>query len=65
MTKRNIEIIVSPDGALRIDAVGFAGQDCEKATAFLEQALGKATRRRHTPDYYRRARVHRTQRLGQ
>ena len=44
--KRTIEIIVQPDGQIAIEAMGFAGPDCEKATAFLEQALGVATDRR-------------------
>ena len=65
MGQRNIELIVRPDGALTIDAVGFTGADCEKATAFLEQALGDATQKTRKPEYYRRARVHNPQRLGQ
>ena len=65
MTKRNIEVIVSADGALSIDAVGFTGPDCEKATAFLEQALGCATQKKRKPDYHRRAFTKRVQRLGQ
>ena len=65
MARKSIELTIGPDGQLSIEAVGFSGPDCEKATAFLEQVLGKATRKRHTPDYYRRARVHNTPRLGQ
>ena len=65
MARRSIELTVEPDGQLRIEAVGFSGPDCEKATAFLEQVLGKATHKRHTPDYYRRARFYKIQRLGQ
>ena len=42
---KSIEVIVQPDGSLKIDAVGFQGADCEKATAFLEQALGQTTGR--------------------
>ena len=40
MTK-TIEVIVQPDGSLKIDAVGFHGADCERATRYLEAALGK------------------------
>ena len=44
---RSIEIIVAPTGEVRIDAVNFKGADCEAATRFLEEALGKAgTRQR-------------------
>ena len=38
--KRTIEIIISPQGQVQIDAVGFKGPDCELATRFLEEALG-------------------------
>jgi Protein of unknown function (DUF2997) len=37
---RSIEVIITPIGEVKIDAVGFKGVDCEKATAFLEAALG-------------------------
>ena len=59
---RTIEVIIQPDGSLKIDAVGFQGADCEKATAFLEEALGETTGRQKKPEYYRQAR--REQRVG-
>jgi hypothetical protein len=37
---RTIEIIIGTTGEIQIDAVGFKGPDREKATAFLEEALG-------------------------
>ena len=61
---KQIEIIVEPDGTVRIEAKAFSGVECEQATAFLEEALGKVSSRERTPDYYRPARVNRTQRLG-
>jgi hypothetical protein len=64
MKRRSIELTVEPNGQINIEAVGFSGPDCEKATAFLEQVLGKTTDKRHTPDYHRRARVQQRQRLG-
>lgn len=59
---RTIEVIVDAAGQIKIDAVGFQGADCEKATAFLEQALGKTAARQKKPEYYRQAR--RQQRVG-
>ena len=61
MTK-TIEVIVQPDGSLKIDAVGFQGADCEKATAFLEEALGQITDKQKKPEYYRH--IRRQQRVG-
>ena len=60
---KTIEVIVQSDGSLRIDAVGFQGSDCEKATAFLEKALGQTTGKEKKPEYHRRARLQ--QRVGQ
>ncbi|MEI6809737.1 MAG: DUF2997 domain-containing protein [bacterium] len=57
-----IEIIVGPDGSLKIDAVGFKGADCEKATAYLEKALGKQKGKEKKPEFYRQVQNH--QRVG-
>ncbi|MBT5606932.1 MAG: DUF2997 domain-containing protein, partial [Lentisphaerae bacterium] len=39
MKRRSIELTVEPNGQINIEAVGFSGPDCEKATSFLEQVL--------------------------
>ncbi len=59
---KTIEVIVKPDGSLKIDAVGFQGADCEKATRFLEQALGKVAGKQKKPEHYRQVQHH--QRVG-
>ncbi len=60
---KTIEVIVKPDGSLKIDALGFqGGVDCEKATKFLEQALGKVAAKTKKPDHYRQ--VQHQQRVG-
>jgi hypothetical protein len=48
---RTIEIMIDPSGEIQINAVGFKGPDREKATKFLEEALGwlaKRSRSRNT-----------------
>ncbi len=65
MTQRTIEITFSPSGEIKIDAIGFTGADCEKATAFLEKALGTAKAKTRKPEYYRRSANPRVQRLEQ
>jgi len=60
---KTIEIIVKQDGSLKIDAVGFKGADCEKATKFLEEALGKVSGKQKKPEHYRQ--VQRQQQVGQ
>jgi len=64
MKTRSIEVLVHSNGELQIDAVGFSGPDCEKATAFLEAALGEGFNRRRKPEYYRKTRQQTMQRAG-
>ena len=62
--KRTIEIIVSPAGDITIDAVGFQGTDCEKATKFLEEALGTTNTRAKKPEYYAQRSTKNQQKVG-
>ena len=62
--KRTIEILVSPIGDIQIDAVGFKGADCERATRFLEEALGVISNRVKKPEYHATAKPRNTQQLG-
>ena len=64
MKSRSIEVVVHSSGELQIEAVGFKGADCEKATAFLEQALGRITSKQRKPEYHRSATRQTIQRLG-
>ncbi len=61
---RTIEIIVEANGEIKIDAVGFKGPDCEKATQFLEEALGVVGQKRKKPEYHQQARKTHEQKLG-
>ena len=62
--KKTIEVIVSPNGEIQIDSVGFNGADCERATRFLEQALGVVSNRAKKPEYHARNASINQQRLG-
>lgn len=48
---KTVEVIVSTTGDIQIDAVGFKGTACEKATKFLEQALGVVRQKAKKPEY--------------
>ncbi|NBR88116.1 MAG: DUF2997 domain-containing protein [Proteobacteria bacterium] len=63
--KPTIEIIVSPTGEFTIEGVGFKGAGCEKATKFLEAALGKVEQRRKKPEFHQHAVSKQQQQLGQ
>ena len=62
--KRTIEIIVSPRGDISIDAVGFKGPDCEKATRALEGALGVVQQRSKKPEYLAKSTSAAQQKIG-
>ena len=61
---RTIEIIIGPGGELQIDAVGFKGPDCEKATQFLEEALGVVGAKTKKSEYHQQVRKTNQQRAG-
>ena len=48
---KSIEIEVSPEGDVKIEAVGFHGKGCEQATEAIEQALGIVGSRKKKPEY--------------
>ena len=52
---RTIEIIIAPSGEIQIDAVGFKGTDCERATKFLEEALGAVAQKTKKPEHHQRS----------
>jgi hypothetical protein len=64
MMKRTIEVTVSPIGDISIDAIGFKGADCEKATRFLEEALGVVGQKQKKPEYHQRGNTAQIQKLG-
>ena len=64
MNQRSIEVIVNTDGSLIIDAVGFKGPACDKATRFLEEALGRIASKQRKPSYSERNKTQRQQRVG-
>ncbi len=53
-SKERIDVWISPEGAITLDAVGYTGSTCEEATRFLEESLGTVGRKQRTRDYLRR-----------
>jgi Protein of unknown function (DUF2997) len=54
MAEQRIRVVISPEGEVSIEAIGFQGDACEKATRQLEEALGTVETRRHKPEYHQR-----------
>ena len=63
--KKTIEVIVSPNEEIQIDAIGFKGADCERATRFLEEAIGVVSNRAKKPEYHASTSTRNHQKLGQ
>ncbi len=61
---KTIEVLVGTTGEIQIDSIGFKGPDCEKATAFLEQALGVVGKKVKKPEYHQRANATNQQKLS-
>ena len=48
---KTIIIEVAEDGTIKIDAIGFRGSACAKATEAIERALGKTTGGGRKPEF--------------
>lgn len=62
---KTIEVIVGTSGEIKIDSIGFKGPDCEKATKFLEEAMGVVGQKIKKPEYHQRTTGRNMQQLGQ
>ncbi len=49
---KQITVEIKEDGSVRIEATGFTGSACEKATSEIEKALGVTGKRTKKPEYF-------------
>ena len=61
---KKVTVVIGQNGNVKIEASGYTGPACKKATAELEKALGTVTGCSHTPDYHK-AQVNRTVAVSQ
>lgn len=52
---RTIQIIIDPQGQVRLQTQGFSGASCREASKSLEQALGLIESDQPTPELYQQA----------
>lgn len=66
MSRRHLIITIEATGALSVEAVGYKGRGCRKASQPLIDALGAAASVRHKPEYQQQCagETRRVQRLG-
>ena len=61
---KTIEVIITPLGEVQMEAIGFKGTACEKATAELEKSLGVPTSKKKKPEYSAFGTSTNTQKVG-
>ena len=49
---KTIELIISPNGAIRLKTSGFDGPECQNASQFLQTVLGKQTGETLTAEFH-------------
>ena len=49
---KTIEILVNPQGEVKVETKGFTGGSCREASRFIEQALGKKSSEQMTAEFY-------------
>ncbi len=52
--QKEIIVEIATDGSVTIEGQGFTGASCDKATKFLEVALGTVNSRKRKPEYTQR-----------
>jgi hypothetical protein len=52
MSAKVIEVIIQPNGEMKIATMGFPGQTCQDASRFLEEALGYKTNDQPTSEMW-------------
>ena len=49
---KTIELIISPNGQVRLETLGFTGAACVPADEFLRKSLGQTIQETRTPAFY-------------
>ena len=49
---KKIEILIRTDGSTSVETKGFTGSECQQASRFLEEALGRRTNEQLTSEFY-------------
>ena len=55
---KTINILVRPNGETILETRGFSGEQCQHASRFLEQALGRSVQDQRTSEFYESAVEH-------
>ena len=50
--REQIQVTISPDGEVSIEAIGFTGNTCTSATKPFEEGLGIVKQQRTKPEFH-------------
>lgn len=62
---KTIDILVRPNGETILETRGYSGEQCQKASRFLEQALGRTINEQRTSEFYESSIEHVSERATQ
>lgn len=62
---KTFDILVRPNGETILETRGYSGEQCQEASRFLEQALGRTINEQRTAEFYEPASEHVSQRATQ
>ena len=62
---KSVEILVRPNGETILETRGFSGEQCQHASRFLEQALGRTVQDQRTSEFYESTVEHVSERATQ
>jgi hypothetical protein len=54
---KRVTVTIAPDGSTKVEAHGFTGKECQKATEGVVRALGGAAKEELKQEYFKRAAV--------
>lgn len=49
---KQIQLLISPNGEVRLETQGFSGPACQEASRFLQQVLGQTLSEQLTSEYH-------------
>ncbi|MCM2322791.1 MAG: DUF2997 domain-containing protein [Oligoflexia bacterium] len=62
--KKELTIVIQPDGTVELETSGFKGGECETEVKAFEKSLGPATEKKRTKEYYEKPVVQRNRKIG-
>lgn len=63
-SSHEIEIVIAPDGSIKLDIKGMKGPVCAPIIGRLAQGVGEVVEERNKPEFYQQAQAQQQKKLG-